>query len=176
MISKAIKRKIIGERNINNFYDNLFPLARLVILKYLYLWTQQAFNEPEYKAIFADKPEMDVTMSAEIFRYLMCDEDGRPKESLSEDEVMAKRWAKKWSEDFMDVDADFSDFVVQTLMMDYVYIELLESPMWPGGDARTEKVSILVRKYFHKARNKPNSDTYIDLLSKWLAWSKTVKV
>lgn len=167
------KKKTIVD-NAKDFEDQ-YKIAKIIIFKYLDIWFEQIFATPEWKDIFADKPDMHTTMAAEVMRYLLALEDTRNDQELQNEAVtMAKKHAEKWSDDAMNRDRDFCDFVIQTLRMDSVFNQYFNGTDWAFNDPRGKKVFDIIMKHGGKVKESPDPKKYEKLLRKWMLWSDTV--
>ena len=153
-------------------FEVQYDIAKIIIFKYLDIWFKQTFSTPKWKEIFADKPEMSTTLAVEVMRYLLALED---KREISDDEtLLAKKHAKKWADDVMNMDKGFCHFVVQTLRMESIFNRLSKGSDWLFKDPRGKKVFELVMKYGGKVEESPNPKKYNKLIKKWMSWSDIV--
>jgi len=167
------RRKTIID-NAKDFEDQ-YKIAKIIIFEYLYVWFEQIFATPEWKNIFADKPNMHRAMAAEVMRYLLALEDARNNQELQDETIiLAKKYAEKWADDAMNRDKDFRDFVICTLRMDSVFNQYFNGTDWPLNDPRGKKVFGIMMKYGGEVKESPDPKKYEKLLRKWMLWSDTV--
>lgn len=159
------------EDNAKDF-ETQYKIAKIIIFKYLDIWFKQIFSTPEWKEIFSDKPKMHTAMAAEVMRNILALNDTRNSEELKNNEAttMAKKYVMKWSDDVMNMDKDFCDFVIQTLQMDSVFNQYFNSSDWPFNDPRGKKVFEIIMKYSGKVPESPDPKKYKKLLKKWMSW------
>ena len=156
-------------------FENQYKIAEIIIFKYLEIWFKQIFSTPEWKEIFADKPNMYKDMAAEVMRHLLALDDSRNPEKLEDEATtVAKKHAEKWSDDVMNMDKEFCNFIVQTLRMDSVFNQYYNGSDWPLNDPRGKKVFEILMKYGGKITNVPDPQKYEKLLEKWMLWDKMI--
>jgi len=166
------KKKTMADNAIE--FQEQYSIAKIIIFKYLKLWFKQTFELPDWKQEFLDKPNMPITMTAEVLRYLFGDDDSRNISKLEQkDEIeMAKCHAEKWADDCMTRDASFREFVIQTIRLDMIYHQSIEGIEWYRENSKGIKVWNIIQKYGEKVEKSPNPEDYTKLLNNWIRWDE----
>jgi len=163
------KKNIIDE--VKEFQKQ-YPIAKIIIFKYLKMWFKRCFDLPDWKEGFKDKPKMHIHLAAEVERYLFGDDDNRDINKLEnrEEIEMAKRHAPKWADDAMNKDKRLCEFIVQTIRMDKSFHQIFEGTDWIFKDPKGKKVWSILQKYGGKVTKQPNPKMYKWLIRKWIFW------
>lgn len=163
------KKNIIDE--VKEFQGQ-YPIAKIIIFKYLEMWFKRCLNQPDWKEGFKDKPKMHIHLASEVERYLFGDDDNRDINRLEnkEEVEMAKRHAPKWADDAMNRDKRLCEFITQTLRMDALFHQFFEGPDWISKNPRGKKVCEILLKYGGKVEECPSPKIYKRLMRKWMLW------
>jgi hypothetical protein len=92
----------------------------------------------------------------------------------NEDAIIAKEHSIKWSDDVMDRDKEFRNFVVQTLRMYSLYSQYFNGKEWVFDNPQSKKIYDILIKYDNKGSESPDSKKYKKLLKKWILWDAMV--
>lgn len=169
------RKKTISD-NAKDF-ETQYKITKIIIFNYLEIWFKQIFSTPEWKEIFADKPNMHTTMSAEVMRFLLALNDDRTLDGLEDREevILAKKHAVKWADDAMIQDRDFCELVVQTLRMELIFQQYINGSNWPLENPRGKKVHEILMKYGKEVPETPDPKKYEKLINKWMLWDEITK-
>lgn len=153
-------------------FESQYEIAKRLIFKYLEVWFQQIFSNPKWKDIFTGKPNMHIDLAAEVLRNLLSLDETRSLDELNETVILAKKHASKWSDDVMNMDKEFCEFVIQTIRMDMIFHQYLDGEKWLFENPRGKRVSEILTRYGGKVPESPSPKKYQKILKKFMQWNE----